>query len=73
MKKLVDIVFNADDINENFSGELQLFSKKDIFKLPLKGTVINDEDWIKLNDKNMEKAGVSITSKRVKIIQKLNW
>lgn len=72
MKKLVDIVFNADDINENFSGELQLFSKKDIFKLPLKGTVINDEDWIKLNDKNMEKAGVSITSKRVKIIQKLN-
>jgi len=72
MKKLVDVVWSADTLQEGVQGELQVFSKKDIFRLQIKGSVITDEDWITQNDKNMEKNGISITSKRVKIIQKLN-
>jgi len=51
---------------------LHIFTKKDIFKIPVKGSVIRDEDWIRQNDFSMEKYGTSITNKRVKILQKID-
>jgi len=70
MKMLVDLVVEAQEEME-FVGELQVYTKKDIFRLPIKGLIIGDEEWIKLNDESMDRNGTSITSKRVKIIQKL--
>lgn len=51
MKKMVDLLYSADDLTmDDFSAELQIFTKKDIYKIPVKGSVIKDEDWIRQND-----------------------
>lgn len=70
---MVDLLYSADDLTmDDFSAELQIFTKKDIFKIPVKGSVIKDEDWIRQNDYSMEKYATSITNKRVKILQKID-
>lgn len=56
MKKMVDLLYSADDLTmDDFNAELHIFTKKDIFKIPVKGSVIKDEDWIRQNDFSMEK------------------
>ena len=65
MTKRIIISVKASDLGK-IKEELQVMTKSDIFKIPIDGIVLSQEEFTNLNNESLNKTGKSITNSRVK-------